>query len=208
LCKYLYEIHLLSPLGVPGHARLIDHALQSCVSTFGRMSHKSIEVETLTPIQPGVEQPKIDERLEQPTASANGTSSNKTLEESESADPPPRKLPFAAPMPSSEVLKRVELTADQQSKYDLVLEYMKSITSLPTSASKKNKETAPLADIEQCFLTKECILRYLRATKWNVNEAKKRLEGTIVWRREYGTDTLTSETIEPEVISPLQSDLQ
>jgi hypothetical protein len=78
---------------------------------------------------------------------------------------------------------------------------MKSLESLPTTSNKKNKETAPLSDVEKYFLTKDCILRYLRATKWNVNEAKKRLEGTVVWRREYGTDTLTAETIEPEVSS-------
>ena len=75
---------------------------------------------------------------------------------------------------------------------------MKSLSSLPVSSSKKNKATAPLSVVEQYFLSKECILRYLRATRWNVNEAKKRLEGTIIWRREYGTDTLTAEDIEPE----------
>jgi CRAL/TRIO, N-terminal domain len=115
----------------------------------------------------------------------------------------PRKLPFRNPDPSSTNPPRVKLTVDEQTKYDVVLEHMKAITALPVSAAKKNKDTAPLSEVEQCFLTKECILRYLRATKWNVAEAKKRLEGTIIWRREYGTDSLTAEHIEPEVrLSP------
>jgi hypothetical protein len=32
----------------------------------------------------------------------------------------------------------------------------------------------------------ECLLRYLRATKWNANEAIEGLEGTLKWRREFG----------------------
>lgn len=117
--------------------------------------------------------------------------------------PPARRLPFDAPAPSATVPERVQLTEEEQAKYDEVLAYMKAIGELPTSSAKKTKETAPLSDLEKYFLSRECISRYLRATKWNVVDAKKRLEGTIVWRREYGTDTRTADVIEPEVQPPL-----
>ena len=46
----------------------------------------------------------------------------------------------------------------------------------------------------------ECLLRYLRATKWDANAAIERLEGTLKWRREYGIyDKITPEHVEPEV---------
>lgn len=44
-------------------------------------------------------------------------------------------------------------------------------------------------------MTRECLLRYLRATKWNTAEAEKRLLGTLTWRREYGVEDLTGEHV-------------
>jgi hypothetical protein len=160
----------------------------------------SVEAETPVIVEAGLDGPHIDEKAGSSTPSTivspgeNGDNEKNTET---------RKLPFYEPAPSATIPSRVELSAGEEEKYNIVLEHLKSITSLPVSSSKKEKETAPLSEAEQCFLTRECILRYLRATKWNVNEAKKRLEGTIVWRREYGTDTLTSETVEPEVSSSL-----
>jgi hypothetical protein len=118
----------------------------------------------------------------------------------------PRKVPFPAPAPSAtSVLTPPELTSAEEEKYHLVLQYLKSIESLPTSSAKNNnKETAPLSELEQYFLTRECILRYLRASKWKVEDTKKRIEGTLIWRREYGTDTLSAKTVEDEVL-PFQN---
>jgi len=48
------------------------------------------------------------------------------------------------------------------------------------------------------WLTRECLLRYLRATKWNTPNALKRLQSTISWRREYGADTFSADYISPE----------
>ena len=166
----------------------------------------SVEAATPSAIEPTLEKLQINEIQMEPVTSATATNgiaiSEETPKDISAAKAEPRKLPFTEPATASTRPTRVQLSSDEQSKYDIVLEHMKSITSLPVSSSKKNKETAPLSDVEQCFLSKECILRYLRATKWNVNEAKKRLEGTIIWRREYGTDTLTAEAIEPEVPLP------
>ena len=46
-----------------------------------------------------------------------------------------------------------------------------------------------------------CPIRYLRASKWNLATAKRRLEETLKWRREYGfyDGTLSPESVEPEV---------
>ena len=155
----------------------------------------SVEPPTPEVVQNGVSQLTLDEKLD-PGASAASRSSEPRSKRA------PQKLPFVAPAASATKPGPIQLTADEQAKYDDVLAHMKALQSLPTTSNKKNKETAPLSDVEQYFLSKECILRYLRATKWNVHEAKKRLEGTIVWRREYGTDTRAAETIEPEATSP------
>jgi len=175
----------------------------------------SADTATPTTLQNDLANLKIDEKLPSSETPSDPTASDGAAAISESATAPdltkvstltktPRKLPFESPAPEAVKPQRVQLTAEEQAKYDAVLEHMKSITSLPTSSAKKSKETAPLSEVEQYFLTRECLLRYLRATKWNVAEAKKRLEGTIIWRREYGTDTLAAEHVEPEV-SPLDT---
>ncbi|KAG8772067.1 hypothetical protein FRC16_005745 [Serendipita sp. 398] len=54
-------------------------------------------------------------------------------------------------------------------------------------------------EVEKFWLTNDCILRYLRATKWDVPSAIRRLETTLLWRREFGFYTfVTAEHVEPE----------
>ena len=115
-----------------------------------------------------------------------------------------RILPFPYPAASARITPAPELAAIEKEKYESVLEHLKAITELPTSSAKKNKDvtTAPLSELEQYFLSKECILRYLRATKWKVEDAKKRLEDTIIWRREFGTETLNPDDFDREVPHP------
>lgn len=55
-----------------------------------------------------------------------------------------------------------------------------------------------MEEYEYMWLTRECLLRYLRAAKWNVQNALKRLTATLSWRREYGADTFTADYISPE----------
>jgi hypothetical protein len=148
----------------------------------------SVEAATPTSLQKDFETLQIGEKLDpSPTKPATAE---------------PRKLPFPQPAQSAKRPSRVQLTEDEQSKYNIVEEYLRNLTTLPVSSAKKNKEFKPLSEKERFWLTRECILRYLRATKWNVNEAKKRIEGTIVWRREYGTEEITAELVEPEVSFP------
>jgi hypothetical protein len=146
----------------------------------------SVKAPTQSPLQKDFENLTIGEKVDPST---------------EPATAEPRKLPFTHPSPAAKKPGRVHLKDEQQNKYDIVEEHLRNITELPVTSTKKSKETKPLSEKERFWLTRECILRYLRATKWNVNEAKKRLEGTIIWRREYGTEELTADLVEPEVIS-------
>lgn len=89
------------------------------------------------------------------------------------------------------------LTPDQQTKYTTLLTTAKSWTVLPIT-SKSPTPTAPITDAERFWLTRECLLRYLRATKWNLAQATTRVQGTLVWRREYGVEGFTPEYISHE----------
>ncbi|KAK3326616.1 CRAL-TRIO domain-containing protein [Apodospora peruviana] len=105
----------------------------------------------------------------------------------------PLRVPLAHPTADSHPKERPALTAEHQEKYDWLLSQVKGYTEI-TSA----KGSAPLSDHEKQWLTKECLLRYLRATKWHQKDAEKRLRETLVWRREYGVEDLTAEHISPE----------
>lgn len=104
------------------------------------------------------------------------------------------KTPFVDPLPTCKPTPPVELTTDQQTKYNTLLELVKAWKEIPA----KNDKAGPITDNEIMWLTKECILRYLRATKWKVNDAGKRLLDTLIWRREYGVEALTADYISPE----------
>ncbi|ODQ67468.1 hypothetical protein NADFUDRAFT_49897 [Nadsonia fulvescens var. elongata DSM 6958] len=109
-------------------------------------------------------------------------------------------VPFESPCSASKVPKHNELTAEQQTKYDAVLAYLKELKDIPTT-EKPNGQFKPFTAREKSWLTKECILRYLRATKWVVDDCKNRILITMGWRREYGVypdETCTPELVEPE----------
>jgi hypothetical protein len=107
------------------------------------------------------------------------------------------KKPFGTPIEGSTPQALAELTPDQSKKYNEVLTAVSGWTSVPTSSAKGAAE-APLTDEERLFLTRECLVRYLRATKWNVADAVKRLRATLMWRREYIGDKLTPDYISIE----------
>ncbi|PVH99444.1 CRAL/TRIO domain-containing protein [Periconia macrospinosa] len=105
--------------------------------------------------------------------------------------------PFPHPADGVKPATPPALTEEQQKKYEEVLTAAKSWTELPKTSAKGAEQEA-LSDDEHMWLTRECLLRYLRATKWNVPQAQKRLQETLVWRREYGTNGFTSEYISDE----------
>ncbi|KAF2873561.1 CRAL-TRIO domain-containing protein [Massariosphaeria phaeospora] len=104
--------------------------------------------------------------------------------------------PFPEPAAGCTPAAPAPLTAEQQTKYDELLTAAKSWETLPTSA--KGVDKAPLTDDERMWLTRQCLLRYLRATKWTLPQAIKRLQDSLVWRREYGTDGFTADYISEE----------
>ncbi|KAJ8099285.1 CRAL-TRIO domain-containing protein [Lipomyces tetrasporus] len=109
-----------------------------------------------------------------------------------------RYVPFTEPLPSCKPSKRPPLTSEEQEKYDMLLEHMNNIKDLPISSNQNEKTMRPLDDEEQAWVTKECLLRYLRATKWKLADAQKRVEGSLIWRREYGVRELSPDYISPE----------
>ncbi|KAL4943615.1 hypothetical protein BDV06DRAFT_189510 [Aspergillus oleicola] len=105
--------------------------------------------------------------------------------------------PFPRPLDNVKPASPAALTGDQQAKYDSVLKSVSEWTTVPTT-SAKNAPTEPITDDERMSLTREAILRYLRATKWNTSEAVARLQRTLTWRREYGIEKLTPDYISIE----------
>lgn len=106
----------------------------------------------------------------------------------------PWVTPITAPTAESVVDEKPTLTADQQTKYEWLLERAKGWTEVPSTKDK----ASPLTDSEKMWLTKDCLVRYLRATKWHEKESEKRLLTTLTWRREYGVEELTADFISPE----------
>ncbi|KAF2087913.1 CRAL/TRIO domain protein [Saccharata proteae CBS 121410] len=110
----------------------------------------------------------------------------------------PVKKPFAHPMPQCKPAPPQPLSADQEAKYTSLLEIVQGWETVPTT-SAKNAPAEPITDDERMWLTRECLLRYLRAVKWSsANDAAKRIQTTLTWRREYGTWGFTADYISPE----------
>ncbi|TFK27524.1 CRAL/TRIO domain-containing protein, partial [Coprinopsis marcescibilis] len=65
-----------------------------------------------------------------------------------------------------------------------------------------DEEKGELLEKEKFWLSRECLLRYLRASKWVVATAIHRIEDTLRWRREYGlNDKITAKHVEPEAVT-------
>lgn len=108
----------------------------------------------------------------------------------------PATTPIEAPLPDCKPLPQPELTAEQERKYDALLKSVQGFSEV--QCAKEPAKSGSITETEQEWLTKDCLLRYLRATKWNVDEASKRLASTLVWRREYGLYDFTADYISPE----------
>jgi len=109
----------------------------------------------------------------------------------------PLKTPVPVPAPTAKPQKPAPLNAEQETKYATVLAQVSQWQTLPATTAK-NAPQAPVTDHERMWLTRECLLRYLRATKWKTPDALRRLQSTLSWRREYGADTFTYDYISPE----------
>ncbi|KAJ8607899.1 hypothetical protein MRB53_039995 [Persea americana] len=129
----------------------------------------------------------------QPVATNGPASSSKRAEagaEKEQEEPawqPPvgvwQKI-ITKPTQDSKPPPQPVLSAEQEAKYTAVFTDLSSWETIPATTAK-NAPQAPIQDYERMWLTRECILRYLRATKWKTVDALKRLQSTMSWRREY-----------------------
>lgn len=117
-------------------------------------------------------------------------------------DVPIEELPAGLTPPKSK-----SLTSEQKKMYDEVLEHFSNPKlELPTTEKQKDGELKPLTEEEKAWLTRECFLRYLRATKWVLKDCIERIAESIAWRREFGIshmgeehgDELTADTVAPE----------
>ena len=109
----------------------------------------------------------------------------------------PIRTPFKKPLSSCKIVVRPPLTAEQGSKYAELHKRVDGWKQIPISTEKRASE-APLTDDERMWLTRECLLRYLRATNWNLDNAAKRLIDTLVWRREYKVKDITGDLVSEE----------
>ncbi|OJJ51034.1 hypothetical protein ASPZODRAFT_127030 [Penicilliopsis zonata CBS 506.65] len=145
-----------------------------------------------------VPEPPVEQQpTEQPVAQARQKQQEIEHSLPQSAADGVIQKPFALPLESARPVAAAPLTAKEQADYESVLKAVSAWTTVPTT-SAKNAPTEPITDEERMFLTRECLLRYLRATKWNVKEAVDRLQRTLTWRREYGLLKLTPEYISIE----------
>lgn len=117
--------------------------------------------------------------------------------------------PFEQPSTHSHIQPEHPLTQEQQQKYKIVLTHFQKqeLTIGISEESQKHKQLEvfkPLTDAEKSWLTRECFLRYLRATKWNEVEAIERIELTLAWRREFGIDQFfdNENQVNSELCSP------
>ena len=110
----------------------------------------------------------------------------------------PRKTPPEAPTADSRPPARAELTAEQKAKYETLLDKARGFAEVTCGGGGGGNKSGPVTERERAWLTRECLLRYLRATKWSVDDAARRLMATLAWRREYGLDDFTAEYISPE----------
>ncbi|KAK7516432.1 CRAL/TRIO domain-containing protein [Phyllosticta citriasiana] len=149
-------------------------------------SSSPAEKETLQDPSKQAQDPSTSAPLPSIDMSTNGESSG------------PVKTPFLHPLPQSKPASAPALKADQEAMYQDLLAAVQKWERVPKS-SAKNAEEEPLSDDERMWLTKECLLRYLRAVKWaSAATAEKRVLDSVVWRREYGTNGFTADYISKE----------
>ncbi|TIB35094.1 hypothetical protein E3P86_02721 [Wallemia ichthyophaga] len=102
--------------------------------------------------------------------------------------------------------KPAALTGEQEEKYDLVLTAMRQLNTLPMS--ENDNTPAGISGVEERFLTRECMLRYLRATRWNTVTTIERLQKTLIWRRTIGLNEggklMSGDYIAPEQLTGKQ----
>ncbi|PPQ69151.1 hypothetical protein CVT25_004531 [Psilocybe cyanescens] len=108
-------------------------------------------------------------------------------------------LPIPPPPTSHKDDPRAVLSKSEQTMYEEVLAHFTHVDPVYVIP---NIEKGELTEQEKFWLSRECLLRYLRASKWKVSGAIQRLESTLAWRREFGLyDTVDAKLVEPEAVT-------
>ncbi|SCU90084.1 LADA_0F01706g1_1 [Lachancea dasiensis] len=111
------------------------------------------------------------------------------------------QTPIADLPESIQPAKTSKLTPDQDAKYAEVLRHFQD-AELKLATSEKQQQHGggnddgqleTLSSEEKAWLTRDCFLRYLRATKWDVQDCISRIELSIAWRRQFGIDKMGEE---------------
>ncbi|GMG19216.1 unnamed protein product [Ambrosiozyma monospora] len=143
--------------------------------------------------------------------SSKASSSNKKGKSAKEKQLIEQTIPFSEPPSDVHPPKEKSITEEQKEKFKTVLKHFQDPKlTIATTEHNQHKhipdaEHRSLSEDEKAWLTRECILRYLRATKWVVKDAIDRIEGTIAWRREFGIDYQLDDSkniVTPELISP------
>ena len=133
----------------------------------------------------------------QPSTQASTALSSETKPDHNEEVKGPIRRPFTQPLASSKPVPKPELTPEQADKYSDLHKLVCSWEKIPVSTQKKAAEE-PLSEDERMWLTRECLLRYLRATNWSPANAPKRIIDTLVWRREYKVKEITGDLVSEE----------
>ncbi|KAF5385045.1 hypothetical protein D9615_001005 [Tricholomella constricta] len=97
---------------------------------------------------------------------------------------------LVSPAPETKVAPIHEYTEEQATKIKALREFAHSLLLPPTD---------PYHPWELRWLNKpDTIPRYSRASKWNLDDARKRIKATIEWRREYKPDLILPEEVRIE----------
>ncbi|GME86673.1 unnamed protein product [Ambrosiozyma monospora] len=89
----------------------------------------------------------------------------------------------------------------------LLTKYLLTHRLIANSNRKKHdKDIAcfkALNEEEKAWLSRQCLLRYLRACDWKLEDAKKRIVNSLAWRREFGVaggefNSLTADVVKEE----------
>jgi hypothetical protein len=158
---------------------------------------EQLKVEDNTPAATATPEEKKIESPSTQTDGAVGTAPGKKIDLPRTAADGLIKTPLSEPLETSKPSQRPALTPEQESKYDTLLKNVSAWTEIPET-SAKGSTTASLTDSERMFLTRDCLLRYLRATNWTVAQSETRLKNTLVWRREYGLEKHSRDYISVE----------
>lgn len=86
-----------------------------------------------------------------------------------------------------------KLQASNWEGYKTILQYFQN-EDLQIPVSTSSKKLSPLIPEEKFWLTRECMLRYFKGNKGNIQVTIQKIKESLVWRREVGL-TIVSENV-------------